>query len=294
MRKLTNLEMASVSTPDSQESRRIGNMLIEMGKLASEDVDEILRLQNKRHVLFGTLAASLGMVEESDVHAALSRQFGHAWLSPRQHSLSPELVTAYHPFDADVEILREVRCQLKSLWFGCGHKALSIAGICEEDGSSFLAANLAVLFSQLGERTLLIDANLRKPHLHAVFNLHTRYGIADLMADRAGMEVLVQPPAFSNLSVLPAGTVPPNPQELVGNSRFSSLHSLLAESFDVIIQDVAPFSVGMDAVVAASGSGAGILLAARKNKTHTQAVRAAKGKITMAGIDLVGSVMLES
>lgn len=292
MSTITNLELASVSTPDSQVGR-IGDMLVEMGKLALEDVDEILRLQKKHHVLFGTLAASLGMVEESDVRAVLSRQFGHAWLSPQQHALSPELVTAYHPFDPDVEILREVRCQLKSLWFGRGHKALSIAGICEEDRSSFLAANLAILFSQLGERTLLIDANLRKPRLHTVFNLRTRYGMADMLVDRAGMEVLVQAPAFSNLSLLLAGTVPPNPQELVGSSRFAGLHSLLAERFDVIIQDVAPFSVGMDPVVAAGGSGAGILLATRKNKTRAAAVRGASEKITMAGIELVGSVLLE-
>jgi protein-tyrosine kinase len=293
MSTITNLELASVSTtPDSQVDR-IGNMLVEMGKLVPEDVDEILRLQKKHHLLFGTLAVSLGMVEESDVRTVLSRQFGHAWLSPQQHELSPELVTAYHPFDPNVEILRGVRCQLKSLWFGRGHKALSIAGICEEDGSSFLAANLAVLFSQLGERTLLIDANLRKPRLHTVFNLRTHYGIADMLIDRAGMEVLVQPPAFCNLSVLPAGTVPPNPQELVGSNRFAGLHSLLSERFDVIIQDVAPFSVGMDAVVAASGSGAGMLLAVRKNKTRAPAARAASEKMAMAGIELVGSVLLE-
>lgn len=292
MSTITNLELASVSTPISQGDR-IGDMLVEMGKLGPQDVDEILRLQKKRHVLFGTLAASLGLVEENDVREVLSRQFGHAWLSPQQHALSPELVTAYQPFDHDVETLREVRCQLKSLWFGRGHKTLSVAGICEEDGSSFLAANLAILFSQLGERTLLIDANLRRPRLHTVFNLRTRYGIADMLVDRADMEVLVQPPVFSNLSVLPAGTVPPNPQELVGSNRFACLHSSLAQSFDVIIQDVAPFSAGMDPVVAASGSGAGILLAARKNKTRAAAATSAREKMTMAGIELVGSVMLE-
>ena len=86
-------------------------------------------------------------------------------------------------------------------WFARGRSALAIVGVEPGDGASIFASNLAVVFSQLGEQTLLVDANLRSPHQHEVFALKPRHGLSDVLAGRADLDVIARVPAFVDLSV---------------------------------------------------------------------------------------------
>src|SRR5690606_25049337 len=91
------------------------------------------------------------------------------------------------------------------------------------EGCSELAANLAVVFSQMGERTLLIDANLRFPDQHIIFNLKQPRGLSDILIGRNDLSVASKLDSLSGLSVLGAGTIPPNPQELLNRRGFAEL-----------------------------------------------------------------------
>jgi protein-tyrosine kinase len=226
------------------------------------------------------------------VQQALARQFDYHYLQPGQGRFPRELVAAYEPFSPQVEVLRSVRTHLMHSWFGCGRRTLAVAGAASGEGASFFAANLAIAFSQLGERTLLIDANLRRPRQHAIFNLSGRQGLSDILANRAGVETFSKVEHFPHLSVLPAGTIPPNPLELVSRAAFAELQESLASRFDVILIDVPAFAEAADALSICARTG-GALLICRKNRGRVGTVRAASRQLARAGVQVVGSVLVE-
>lgn len=276
--------------PDSQT--RMGSILLEEGKLRPEDIDRVLHRQKQYGTIFGETAKEMGLVSDSDVQQALARQFDYHYVQPGQGHFPPELVAAYEPFSPQVEMLRAVRTHLMQSWFRRGHSALTIASAGPGEGASFFAANLAVAFSQLGERTLLIDANLRRPRQHAIFNLSARQGLSDILADRAGVETFSKIDSFPQLSVLQAGTIPPNPQELVCRHSFAELHDSLAGRFDVILVDVPAFSVASDALAISARTG-GAMLVCRKDRARMGAIRAASRQLGESGVQVVGSVLVE-
>ena len=110
-------------------------------------------------------------------------------MQPGQGNYSEELVAAYQPFSQQVEALRALRSQLMMRWFNETNKSLAVVTANAGEGGSYLASNLAVMFSQLGERTLLIDANMRNPRQHIIFNLKENRGLSDILAGRAGLDL---------------------------------------------------------------------------------------------------------
>ncbi|MEG1055163.1 MAG: polysaccharide biosynthesis tyrosine autokinase, partial [Janthinobacterium sp.] len=205
---------------------------------------------------------------------------------------SSELVAAYQPFSPQMEILRAVRSQLMLRWFSLGRKALVVASVDSGDGASLFAANLAVVFSQLGERTLLVDANLRKPRQHEIFALEERQGLSDVLAGRAQQDAISVIDSFVDLSVLGAGTLPPNPQELLSRTAFGALNTQLEERYDVVLYDVASVSSGSDAFVMGARVG-GVLLVVRKNKTRLADIDAMREQLQRSGAEVVGSVLVD-
>lgn len=284
------LSISAHEAPAPESS--MGRLLRERGKLTQEDTERVLRLQRESGALFGEAACSLGLITMEDVQQALARQFDFPYLRPGDDKFPEELVAAYQPSSPEVEMLRSVRSQLLLRWFEGGHKALALVCVNPGDGASFFSANLAVVFAQLGKQTLLVDANLRRPQQHRIFRLKGRQGLSDVIAGRAGMEAIAQVDAFSSLFVLPAGTIAPNPQELVSQRAFRTLHDSLADRFDVILIDAPAFSVGADAFDIAARVG-GALLIVRKNSTRLDEVQAVNAQLGQHGIDVVGSVLVD-
>ena len=270
--------------------RMVGQLLLEAGKLNEAGAKRVTDLQQKENLRFGEAAVKLGLIKEVDLHHALASQFDYAYLAPGDGHFSPELVAAYEPFSLQVERLRALRAQLMLRWFSTGHKALAITGIHAGDGASYLAANLAVVFSQLGERTLLIDADLRHPRQHVLFNLGHRPGLSDMLAGRAGLSAVTCLPSLLNLSVLTAGTVPPNPAELLSRAETPIKLGDFAEHYDVILIDTSPAESDADAIMVAART-QGSLLVLRQDRTRLAYAAAFKGHLNSAGASLVGSVL---
>lgn len=277
----------------AREPTSIGRILLELGKLTPEDVERVLRLQKERGIRFGDAAQRLGLITEADIQQVLARQFDYPCLQPGQGKYPAELVAAYQPFSAQVEILRAVRSQLMLRWFAAGRKTLAVASINSGEGASLFTANLAVVFSQLGERTLLVDANLRRPRQHEIFNLGNKQGLSDVLAGRAAaMDVISRVESFVDLSVLPAGTLPPNPQELLSRASFGELNESLVSQFDVVLSDTAAFSTGADTLAIAARAG-GVLLVAHKNNTRMADISATSEQLGRIGAEVVGSVLVD-
>lgn len=270
----------------------MGSMLVELGKLTPKDIERVLDTQKKRGLRFGEAAKLLGLVSEADVQRVLARQFDYHYLQPGEGRYPPELVAAYDPFSPQVETLRAVRTELMQHWFTGDRKTLAVAGVNQGEGISLFIANLAVVFSQLGERTLLIDANLRRPRQHEIFGLKGRQGLSDILANRAGMETFSKVDSFLNLSVLPAGTRPPNPQELISRDSFNDVSRSMASRFDIILIDAPAFSAGADALAIAARAG-GVLLVCRKNKTSLTDLTTVGVQLNRAGAEVVASVLVE-
>ena len=123
-----------------------------------------------------------------------------------------------------------------------------------------LAANLAVSFSQLGLRTLLVDANLRRPRVHALFGVERPVGLGGLLCGRPGA-AMYSVEGLPRLSLLPAGGLPPNPLELIERPAFTLLMEGWLEHFDQVIVDTPAAEGGADARVLATKCGAALLVA---------------------------------
>ena len=282
-------EVVSEARPHLKDAS-IGKLLLDLGKIKPEDAERILRLQKEESLRFGDAALKLGLITEDDIQQALSLQFDYPYLQPNQGAFSKDLVAAYQPFSPQVEALRALRSQLILRWFSEGHKSLAVVSANEGDGCSNLVANLAVVFSQLGEQTLLIDANLRNPVQHKIFNLSESRGLSDILVGRAGLEVVTKIDSFVDLTVLGAGTVPPNPQELLSRDSFTSLINQAISHYDVVIVDTAPASDTSDAQTVAGRAG-GALLVSRLNKTRISQLTNIRDQLLISGVTVVGAVV---
>jgi chain length determinant protein tyrosine kinase EpsG len=267
----------------------MGGALLDAGKITAADAERILRLQKEKGLRFGDAGKALHLLTDEDIQHALSQQFDFSFLANDNSGLSEELVAAYLPFSPQVEVLRAIRSQLMLRWFNHQRKALAIVSPSNQEGRSYLAANLAIVFSQLGERTLLIDADLRQPRQHLLFNIDKKQGLSDLLADRADLSVITKISALKELSVLPAGTIPPNPQELISRSLANHLEQFTLD-YDVILVDTPAGSQGSDVQLLAAKT-MGALLLARQNKSRLTDLEALKNLLENTGAACIGSVI---
>lgn len=268
----------------------IGAILVDSGRLKLEDVERILRLQKEQGLRFGDAALKLRLVNEEDIQHALSKQFSYAYLRSGEGGFANDLVAAYKPFSSQVEALRALRSQLMLRWFNEDHKMLAIVSPEEREGRSYLAANLAVIFSQLGERTLLIDANLRNPRQHTIFNLPLNTGLSSMLSARTTQDAVVRVPYFADLSLLAAGPVPPNPLELLGRPEFSRLLGNASQRYDVILIDTPAGVAYSDAITIAARAG-GALIVTRKGHTRLEAAKSLRTQLGACGAQVIGSVL---
>jgi len=276
-------------------NRSIGAILVDSGKLSTENAERILRLQRERGMRFGDAAIQLGLLTQSDIDQALSRQFDYPYLLKGESKVNEKVIAAYNPFSKQVEALRALRSQLMVRWFDIDgkHKALSIVSPEGGEGRSFIASNLAVVFSQLGERTLLVDADMRSPCQHELFGLDNRNGLSGVIAGRcAAADAIQRVPALLDLSVLPAGPTPPNPQELLGRPNFTQLLGDLAQEFDIILVDTPAGSEYADGHTISARTGASLVVV-RTNVTHISAVRTLTDNLASSHVAVVGSVVNE-
>jgi receptor protein-tyrosine kinase len=285
-------EGKAARVPAGRDNRTIGAVLVDSGRLAIEDVERIIRLQREKGLRFGDAAKKLRLLSQEDIDFAVSQQFDYPYLRRGESTVSERVVCAYEPFRPQIEALRALRSQLILRWFDHdpGRRALVVVSAGRGEGRSFIASNLAVVFSQLGERTLLIDADLRNPCQHALFGLDNRSGLSTVLSGRGGLEAIQRIAGLRNLAVLPSGPVPPNPQELIGRPLFVKMLDELAAEFDVILIDSPPAALTSDAQTLVVRAGAALVVA-RKHSTRAWRVQGISDSVVQAKATIVGSVL---
>jgi len=287
--------MSANSTPSTEvQDRSIGSIISQTRNLTADQVEKILAYQLEHGVRFGEAAVSLGYASTDDVLFALAQQFHYPYASSEQKDVSPELVTLTQPFSNQAEAFRAIRSQLIMRLYGEAEPRRALAVVSPEsgDGRSYFSANLAVTLAQLGGRTLLVDADMRTPRQHELFKLDNRDGLSAVLSGRSGAQVIRQIPGVPSLFVLPVGTTPPNPSELVERPAFGLLIRELLSKFDHVIVDTPSATFGADAAVIASKCGAALVIA-RKNQSRLVALQNLVATFEQSPAKLVGVIVNE-
>lgn len=274
-------------------SPKIGAILVANGKMAEPQVQEVLDQQGREPASrFGELSVRNRFTSQKDVDDALASQFGFTSNSQAAGQVAPDIVVAHNPFSPFAEALRGLRSQLMLRWFDGSPQqgALAMTSVDRADGKSFICANLGVVFSQLGEKTLIIDADLRNSTQHLKFGVQNRMGLSGLLSGRAGMEEILAVPGLNNLAVLPAGPLPPNPQELLGRESFSQFLAAMSGTFDVILIDTPSAQQASDAQVVAQRARAALIVG-RKDKTKSSEISQLGQVLTSSGVKLLGATL---
>ena len=281
-----------ISDPTRDHSRAIGAILVDQGRLSPNDVDTIQRFASENGVRFGDAALQLQLLRQNDIDQAIAQQFNYPIL-PRdgEHGVADDVIAAYLPQSKTVEPLRVLRSQVSLRWAnGADRRILAITSTGRGEGRSWLAANLATVFAQMGERTLLIDADMRHPRQHQLFNLNNAVGLSALLTGRAGREIVSRVHPQLRLFVLPAGILPPNPQELLGRQVFEVILNMFGDQFDVVIMDTPATSEAADGQILAARAGSAVMLARRNHTRHAELTEAMQN-LTQSGVNVLGSVM---
>ncbi|HEY2806745.1 MAG TPA: polysaccharide biosynthesis tyrosine autokinase, partial [Gemmatimonadales bacterium] len=158
------------------------------------------------------------------------------------------------------------------------------------EGKSTTAANLAITLAQQGSKTLLVDADLRRPLVHRAFNLVQEPGLTDVLVGGAQLREAIRPNVVPKLDVLPAGALPPNPSELLGSEAMSRLMEQLRGQYDTIIFDSPPTLAVTDATVLGASADA-VILVVRAGETDEVAAQRALQQLRRVQAKIAGTVL---
>jgi succinoglycan biosynthesis transport protein ExoP len=159
-----------------------------------------------------------------------------------------------------------------------------------DDGKTMLSANAAISMAQSGKRVLLIDAEMRKPDLHRLFGAPGEVGLASVIAKEIEIQDAVQETGVANLWLLPSGSVPPDPAELLSSSRFTELIAVVREQYDYVLIDTPPVLAVTDPCVVAARVD-GVLLTLRISNDSRQHAQRATAILSSMGVNVMGVVV---
>ena len=276
--------------PDLGRQSNMGQLLLAQGKLSASQAEKILLVQQELGLRFGEAAMKLGFLSEQDIQEVLSRQFDYACLPAGDESLDPQLLAAYQSDSSQVEALRSLRSQLILRWMSGGNKTVCVASHDNEVAAGWLAANLAIVFSQLGQRTLLVDAALRKPHQHIFFRQSNRIGLSDVLAGRADVSCMQCIPQLPDLYLICGGTDVPNKQELLTRTALDMLLRQAEQDFDIVIVSAPALKGSADAQLIAARA-KGVVLLVEPGQSRVDDLETARDNLRMAGATILGCVM---
>lgn len=208
---------------------------------------------------------------------------------PSMNGNESELIVVDDPSSLITEAFRKVRT---NLWFASVDRPLRTIMVTSPspvEGKSFIAANLAAVIAQSGKKVILVDADLRRPRQHRLFQVRPQSGLTQSLLDGNLQSHLLES-SVENLMLLPAGPLPPNPTELLASQRMADALEELGRLADVVVLDTVPVLPLADSLVLAPKAD-GVVLVMEAGKTRRAAARQAVESLAHAGANLVGAVL---
>lgn len=201
------------------------------------------------------------------------------------------LITAAGRDDRRSEAFRTLRTNLEFLDYDRGSRSMVVTSSLAQEGKSVTVANLAVVLAEAGRRVIVIDADLRRPKVARVFGLEDRLGLTDVLIGSVRLEEALQSwGGGANLTVLPAGRVPPNPSELLQSEAMRLLIERLEKTYDVVLIDTPPVVPVSDAAILTRRT-RGALLVTAAGKTRSTDLRRAAENLQQVDGTVLGLVL---
>ena len=214
-----------------------------------------------------------------------------AWHGSDAHRRALALITSSAPDDPTSEAYRVLRTNVT--FVSAEQRALKVICITSAgpaEGKSTTAANLAITLAQQGSHALLVDADLRRPHVHRAFNLVQEPGLTDVLIGASTAREAIRPNVIKGLDILPGGALPPNPSELLGSEAMHRLLGELRGQYDTIIFDTPPALAVTDATVLGTSADA-VILVIRVGETDEVAAQRAVEAFRRVQTRIAGAVL---
>lgn len=213
----------------------------------------------------------------------------HSAKGRHRSSIGGELINESTKFHI-IEAYKNLRTNLLFTLSTAKTKIALISSSEPSAGKSSVSSNLAITLSQTGAKTVLVDADMRKPTQHKIFSLSNNLGLSYILSGLCNTNEAIQKSVQPNLDIITAGSIPPNPSELLSSSYMTKLINFLEEEYDYIIIDTPPVGVISDALSIAPRS-AGILLVARYGQTTYDSLQKTCNRIERVQGNLLGVII---
>ena len=203
----------------------------------------------------------------------------------------PDLITLINPRSPAAEAYRTLRTNLTFAALDKPIETLVVTSAAPGEGKSTVLANLAVTMAQGGRRTILVDADLRRPGLHEIFGIVNDRGLTTMIVEEA---VLDDPPLIGvgvdNLWLMPSGPMPPNPADILGSRKMEEVIAALRARADVVLFDAPPIIAVTDAAVLGTKVD-GVLLVVCAGRTRREHAQRARELLERVHVRIVGAVL---
>lgn len=252
-----------------------------------ENMDNTVRTPEQAQLISGL--PSLGMIPLGSKSARLGSSGKRLSLTPAKEVV--ETVTQIRPQSQMAESYRALRTSLLLSNLGAPPKVIMVTSARPQEGKTTTSINTAIVLAQKGVRVLLMDADLRRPSVHKTLGMGPRSGLSNVLTGSATVQqTITTSPILPNLFIMPAGTPPPNPAELLASSNMRDLIMELRSQFDHIVIDTPPTLSVTDAVVLSPRADAAILVI-RSGQTTKQALRRARDILTQVNAHVAGVLL---
>jgi capsular exopolysaccharide synthesis family protein len=201
-----------------------------------------------------------------------------------------ELVTFCHPKSMLSEAYRNIRTSILLSFSEKPPKTIAILSPNPEEGKTTTALNTAIALSQTGARVLVLEADLRRPRVHKIFDQENGVGLSNFLSGHAELDATIRGTEIPNLFYILAGPIPPNPSELLGSNLFKCMMESLGERFDHIVIDAPPVLGFSDSIIV-STSVDGVILVVLEGKTPKETLQRSKEMLFQVNAKILGVVI---
>jgi capsular exopolysaccharide synthesis family protein len=273
----------------------IRDALLLLGLLTDEESARVAEYQAEKGIDFDQAALDLGLIKPDELDRARDQLINSLALEKTvRHAVSDELVVLSDPVSAKAESIRLLRTQIIAQHIKVGRRAVAFVAPMDGVGCSYLVANVAAALSQIGTKTLLVDANLRAPRIDQIFGLAANGpGLSSFLTLKATRpERVVHANVLPNLSVITAGPPVARPQELLSSTRFRDGMNTLLREYDIALFDTPAANSCADALTISGVIGYAVIVA-RSNRTFVADVATLSQQLAAARSSILGSVLSE-